>query len=94
MKLRLRLVSGRKAFGCEREVVRHANFDAPFRRHFVGMSVGIEGNSGQFLSGQEFRHARGQAASALSETSHALLQTINVFLDPQGAKMFQSVIPN
>ena len=94
MKLRLRLVPQWQTFGSEGKVIRHANFDVPFGRHFVRMTVGIDRNSGQFLRGQQFRHACGQAPSALSEASYALLQMLNVFLDLQGAKMFQGVVPN
>src|ERR1700691_3986977 len=86
-RLRLRRIerrprskSRRQTFGGELKIMRLANFDAAFGSQFVGMTVGIDGNSSETLRGCKLVHAGRQASCALSEAGHCRLQTLDVFV--------------
>src|SRR5580704_13183836 len=91
---RQRLISWRQALGGERKVFRHANFNSSLRNHFVGMAVGIDGNSGQSLCIYQFRHACGQASGAFSEAGYGILQMLDIFIDAERAQVVNRALLN
>src|SRR5208283_5807490 len=87
-------VAGRQALGRKGKVVRHANFDAAFRRYFVGMSVGVGGKTVPSFGGGKFGDAGGRMSITLLEAGHRFFEVSDVFIDPERPQMLQGILAN
>src|SRR5450755_4251118 len=88
------LVSGRHAFGDKRKVVRVRDFNVSFRSQPVRIAIRVDRDSTPVLGDGKFRHAGRKTSVVLAEASDGGLEVRDVFVDPQCAKVFDSVLAN
>src|ERR1043166_10140074 len=91
---RCRLIVRRHSLGDEREVVGLGYQHLASETQLIRVTVGVEWNAVQVFRGCDFEEAHRQSSGALAEARNRGLQHGHIFINSDGAQVFQGILPN